>query len=299
MINLPMELTENNFLKGLQQSESWICQLATHRSQHPNITIDRMEWVEPGGLAPFAHLMRHHHITVPNLHPKVHPYIQRMNFTSMLGLPDSYAFTEHKAEGRFIPAVFVRTQEEIEPVISGVKEILDRSSLALGVRWAAAWSINELLGNVLIHSRATDGGLVFAQVFPSRGTVQITVSDMGIGIVGSMRESGTPWDGASSNECQLALKRGWSTKKGGEGAGNGLYLIQSIVQNNGPWSRVSIVSGTALAIVDQHQTAFSRIRCHWPGTVITCTLDLNIPVDMQQIVGDDLLSDDAWEVAEW
>ena len=103
-----------------------------------------------------------------------------MKFADMFGFTDRVEFVEHDPDGRFIPAAWVQEHDRIEPVVDGIKSILRRSLLEQGVQWATSWSLNELIGNVIVHARAPNGGLVFAQVFPSKDVVQIAVCDTGI-----------------------------------------------------------------------------------------------------------------------
>ncbi|WP_156023592.1 hypothetical protein [Sulfobacillus thermosulfidooxidans] len=132
------------------------------------IPLGLLKWVEPGGITPLAALSFERKWKAYPPCDDVYSYLQRMGFTEIFRLDNLFSIVEHDANGRFIPAAWVKTNDDIEPVISSVKSILQRSQLGNGVRWAVAWSINELLGNVLIHAQASYGGLVFAQVFPSR-----------------------------------------------------------------------------------------------------------------------------------
>lgn len=297
MVRVPSQLTEASFIRALSRPNSWVAKLLMAKTPE-FVAWDNLEWVEPGGLLALIHVMHETDARSSLLPPKVLPYLQRMRVARILGLSEDHTFTEHPPDGRFIPAVFIRSQGEIEPVIEGIKEILDHSLLALGVRWAAAWSINELLGNVLVHAEARDGGLIFAQVFPTRGLVQIAVSDMGIGIGESVRQADSHWQGSDVQALELALTRGWSSKKGHDGSGYGLYLMQRIVENQGITSRMIVVSGQALVRIEQKQRRFTATACRWPGTFISMTMDLKAKIDMQDIVGEDFLDDDTWEVEE-
>lgn len=297
MIRVPSQLTEASFIRALSRPNSWVAKVLTGKT--PGfVAWDNLKWVEPGGLLALIHVMHETNARSSSLPPKVLPYLQRMRVAHILGLSEEHKFTEHPPDGRFIPAVFIGSQDEIEPVIDGIKEILDHSQLAPGVRWAAAWSINELLGNVLVHAEARDGGLIFAQVFPKRGLVQLAVSDMGMGIGDSVRQADPAWQGSDVQALELALTRGWSSKKGADGSGYGLYLMQRIVENQGITSRMTVVSGQALVCIEQKQRRFTATTCRWPGTFISMTMDLTAKIDMQDIVGEDFLDDDTWEVEE-
>lgn len=299
MTIIPSNLTEEVLLNGLRDSGSWLGQLLTARGQR-QVSFDHLEWVEPGGIAPLASLAFGDLWDVSAPTSSVHSYLQRMGFTQIFGLDAPYHFSHHDPAGRFIPAIWITLNESIEPVIDELKIILRQSQLEPGVQWAVVWSINEFLGNVLIHSCAENGGLVFAQVFPSRRIVQISVCDLGIGISGSVRQSYPEWTSTDDSALKLALQQGWTSKRGGDGKGNGLYLVQKIIQHNGPNSRLVLISGKAIAVSSADKTTYEEIPLSWPGTSISCTFDLSRRVDMEEILGhtDDLDDDEVWEVEE-
>ncbi|WP_156023593.1 HAMP domain-containing histidine kinase [Sulfobacillus thermosulfidooxidans] len=130
----------------------------------------------------------------------------------------------------------------------------------------------------------------------SRNIVQLAVCDTGIGIVGSVQQSQNNIR-PDTVALKLALQQGWSSKKGINGQGNGLYLIQQIVRANGEKGRLVIISGCGVAQVTERGTDFISIPNSWPGTSISLTLDLQREVNMKEIVGHpDFLEDDLWEV---
>lgn len=298
MISIPQQLTEDTLIRGLIGGEEWVNRLINERPC--DVSFSSLEWVEPGGIAPLATLaVRNHWRTVPPT-STVHSYLQRMKFVDMFGFTDRVEFVEHDPDGRFIPAVWVQEHGRIEPVVDGIKSILRRSFLEQGVQWATSWSLNELIGNVIVHARAPNGGLVFAQVFPSKDVVQIAVCDSGIGFSGSIHEYNPTWKSPDTEALELGLQKGWSSKKGTDGAGNGLYLVKRIVSHSGSNARLVVISGRAIAFIQQETVEISEMPVSWPGTTISCTLDLRKKLDMAEILGhpDDLGDDDLWEVED-
>ena len=106
------------------------------------------------------------------------------------------------------------------------------------------------------HSGAEDGGLVFAQVFPSRNIMEISVCDSGIGISGSVRQSYPAWNGTDNLALELASRQGWTSKKGSEGKGHGLYLVEQMIQHNGLNGRLVLISGNAIVL---NRTTYEEI----------------------------------------
>ncbi len=298
MISIPRQLTEDALVDGLMAGEQWISRLIHERQS--DVSFHDLEWVEPGGVAPLAALatMSRWHTLAPS--SAVYSYLQRMKFADMFGFTKRLEFVEHDPDGRFIPAVWVPGHDRIEPLVNDIKSILRRSRLEQGVQWATTWSLNELIGNVIVHARTLKGGLVFGQVFPSKDIVQIAVCDTGIGFSGSIQESHPTWNGPDTEALELGLQKGWSSKKGTDGAGNGLYLVNMIVSHSGLHARLVVISGKAIAVIRPGSIEITEIPLSWPGTTINCTLDLRKKLDMEEILGhpDDLDDDDLWEVED-
>lgn len=104
MIIIPSNLTEDVLLNGLRDSGSWLGKLLTDRGKC-QVSLDRLEWVEPGGITPLASVAFGSPWEVSAPTSSVHSYLQRMRFTEIFGLDAPYRFSEHDPAGRFIPAV--------------------------------------------------------------------------------------------------------------------------------------------------------------------------------------------------
>jgi len=293
MITLPRQLTEDDLISSLRQEGSWIWAVMSDGST-AELDCRNLSWIEPGGLTPLACIAENRRWRMINLSDELHHYFQRMGLTGIFGLNDRYQFQSRDPAGRFITASWVKEDRQIEPVINDVKQLLSRSSLASGIQWATSWSINELLGNVLIHAKARSGGVVFAQTWSSNCTGSIAVCDAGIGILGSVQDRKECSD---VEALQLAFDQGWTSKPGGDGKGNGLYLLSQIV-SSGQGHRLTVISGKAVMILREGgKREYIHLPFSWPGTSNCLTLDFNVPIEMASILGhEDYLDDDSWSV---
>lgn len=115
-------------------------------------------------------------------------------------------------------------------VVSGIIDSLRKTTvLAPGLLHGIEYGLNEISDNVLVHSTKMQNehveGYVMAQVHHQSNKVAIAVYDDGIGIPNSLRSGGVTF--ADTKEAiQLALSKGVTD---GNGAGNGLWLLDSIV----------------------------------------------------------------------
>ena len=145
-------------------------------------------------------------------------------------------------------------------VVSGIIDSLRKTTvLAPGLLHGIEYGLNEISDNVLVHSTKMQSehveGYVMAQVHRQSNKVAIAVHDDGIGIPNSLRSGGVAF--ADTKEAiQLALSKGVTD---GNGAGNGLWLLDSIVDAA---SGLSIFSLTALDIERFTNIRGQTLRSH-------------------------------------
>ena len=147
-----------------------------------------------------------------------------------------------------------------------------------GILESLTWCINEVMDNVLVHSKSKYG-YVLAQFHEVSKHVAICVSDTGIGIYNSLKNSKhRPTKVIDS--LSLAVQEGIGD---GQGQGNGLFgLYQIIVANGG---RLSLTSGPASLMLNSKKQLqkfdnlpfVSRDR---QCTIVDFQLDLNKQVDI-------------------
>lgn len=139
---------------------------------------------------------------------------------------------------------------------------------------AMHWVINEIMDNVIRHSKSPIGGLASLTSIGKRNRIEYAIADAGIGIPKSMRES-RPEIRSDMNALQLAVREG-ETSDIRNGQGNGLHgsLEVSRVSN----SHFHIHSGYARLdlwrAAEQHDAHEEAIPCN--GTLVVGGIDLSV-----------------------
>lgn len=146
-----------------------------------------------------------------------------------------------------------------------------------GVIEGLSWCINEVMENVLTHSKCKSG-YVMMEYLPRADRIIFCISDNGIGIYNSFFES--KYNPHTPEEAiLLALKDGVTD---GTGQGNGLFgLYEILSQNGGDFTITS--SGTSIRFSSGGKRTINRVPVlddKYPGTTIDFQLHLKKKVDM-------------------
>lgn len=151
-------------------------------------------------------------------------------YAEALGLLKPYKDPNGVDSASFLDKVWRFDRNTHFDVVSGIIDSLRKTTvLAPGLLHGIEYGLNEISDNVLVHSTKIQSehveGYVMAQVHRQSNKVAIAVHDDGIGIPNSLRSGGVAF--ADTKEAiQLALSKGVTD---GNGAGNGLWLLDSIV----------------------------------------------------------------------
>lgn len=151
-------------------------------------------------------------------------------YAEALGLLKPYKDPNGVDSASFLDKVWRFDRNTHFDVVSGIIDSLRKTTvLAPGLLHGIEYGLNEISDNVLVHSTKMQSehveGYVMAQVHRQSNKVAIAVHDDGIGIPNSLRSGGVAF--ADTKEAiQLALSKGVTD---GNGAGNGLWLLDSIV----------------------------------------------------------------------
>lgn len=159
-----------------------------------------------------------------------------------------------------------------------IHQILGQATFAEGVLQSFEWALNEIAGNVLVHSHA-DHGWIQIVVHPTTHHMAIAVADGGTGIPTEIRKV-FPEQGLDEDAIAHALKEG-ITSRPDFGQGKGLTGTLQIVKIN---------KGGKLAIHSQ------KGRVEWvndrmeikgdfppfPGTLVDIQLNTAEPIEIEK-----------------
>lgn len=149
-----------------------------------------------------------------------------------------------------------------------------------GIFESLIWCINEVMDNVLVHSK-NNTGYVMAQFHAASKHIAICVADTGIGIFNSLKNS-THHPRKAIDAISLAIQEGVGD---GQGQGNGLFGLYQIIQANG--GRLTITSGSASLMLAEEKPLQKFDRLPYinktnQATIVDFQLDLNKNVNIKE-----------------
>ena len=177
---------------------------------------------------------------------------------------------------------------------------LDKSAnLAKGLKQGFEWCLNEVLDNVLNHSRPQGlaFGYVMAQFVRGENRLKVCAFDTGVGLRASFE--GSQYHPADDREAiALALRRNVTS---GRGQGNGLWGLHGMVKL-GRSGRLHVRSGSAEYLYDPVRGVDSTRACEpYAGFAGTTTVDFEMVCDeaasLEQVFGDGRPQTDLWQEA--
>ena len=218
-------------------------------------------------------------LVLPNIE-KLRTLFVNANWAHLLD-PRNHDPSRFKGYTRIPATQFINPDQQhkivnrIVDVILGAIPGIDRSDFA-----AFEWSINELTDNVLTHSESEVGGFVQVSTFQkNKKRVEFVVSDAGIGIPVSLRES-FPEMLTDTEALDKAIREGVTRDKS-VGQGNGLF---------GSWQICSHCNGTFR--VDSRHARLNHsekngLHVHnnkipYDGTLIVASIDFTNPKLLQE-----------------
>ncbi len=172
-----------------------------------------------------------------------------------------------------------------------------------GVLSGLIWCINEVMDNVLVHSKENTG-YIMAQYHRKKKILAICVYDCGIGIFESLSESKHK-PATEIDALTMAIQEGVGD---GKGQGNGLYGLYQIVDENG--GKLTITSGkSSIMLRNGALEKFDNgvlVADKHAGTIVDFQLDLSKKIDIQSALksldgfdGFDIRIDDMWQDDDW
>ena len=147
-----------------------------------------------------------------------------------------------------------------------------------GILESLTWCINEVMDNVLLHSKSSYG-YVLAQFHEASKHIAICVADTGVGIYNSLKTS-KHRPTTAIDSLSLAIQEGIGD---GQGQGNGLFGLYQIIAANG--GSLSITSGPASLMLNSKKQLLKFDNLPFVSkdrhcTIVDFQLDLNKQVDI-------------------
>ncbi len=233
---------------------------------------------------------------------KTSVYLQKAYFSNPLDLKaDQILSIDNPLNKVFQFSYKEGNENQIASIVQAYINYLSKTfPCETGVLDGLTWCINEVMDNVLVHSKM-EYGYIMAQFHRKKERLAICVFDTGIGIYNSLIESGHHTPGSELDSITLALQEGVGD---GKGQGNGLFgLFQIINSNNG---QLSISTGKSSYMLKKGETKHydhnPLISIDNRTTTVDFQLDLSQSIDVigafQDIGGFDgfdLRLDNMWE----
>lgn len=153
-----------------------------------------------------------------------------------------------------------------------IEELRKEDRFGDGVLMSIAWSLNEVMDNVFVHS-GSNTGYIMGQIHRSSKNIAFTIYDLGRGILASFKESNHR-PRTAIDAITLAIKEEVTRDKK-VGQGNGLFGLHSvIVQGKGILEITS--SGACYhynAGIQKNYTALPWWEWKHPGTIVDFRLN--------------------------
>jgi hypothetical protein len=158
-------------------------------------------------------------------------YMARMNLLAVAGQVVEEDFERHPEAGRFLPLHIIRDSKDCWKAICALGDmVLHQFENSRAFFPALEWAVNEVMDNVHIHSESRTPGVVCAQYYPSKYSLEVGICDMGRGIRSSLQEA-IPDLQSDHEAISKALLRG-VTRNPEIGQGNGLAGTLDVVKAN-------------------------------------------------------------------
>jgi signal transduction histidine kinase len=131
--------------------------------------------------------------------------------------------------------------------------------------------MNELIQNVVDHSKSIVGGVSCARLVSKE--IRVGVTDLGIGIAESLRQRFEVRDELEALE-RIARDERLSARSRPNNAGLGLSHLRSIIEDLG--GTLTLLSGCACGIVRPGQPGWSitKVKVSFPGTAVFFSLPM-------------------------
>lgn len=166
--------------------------------------------------------------------------LKRSTYLHNIKFGKPYLVNENKFNTNYLDTIWkFSASNQIYKIIAGlISNIRQLQICEHGVVESCEWVLNEIMDNVLQHSKSSVG-YIMAQYHKQQNNLNICIFDLGQGIYQSMKNSQYRYKTAS-DAIALSLEQG-VTRDREIGQGNGLWGLYNIIQHNE--GELSIISG--------------------------------------------------------
>jgi anti-sigma regulatory factor (Ser/Thr protein kinase) len=198
----------------------------------------------------------------------IYQYLLKMDFFKNLHI-DIPKLEINNEDYSFVEIQTYTSENQIEVQNRIIKVLREKSKINDDVLTGLDYCLNEILDNILNHSKEKEGWVV-AQYFSTLNQIRLMVADHGIGIKEALNERYTFSEEEALQKC---IEQGITN---GRGQGHGLYATSLFTKENKGW--LSIISGGKKLDFDENDFKIKDIK-FWQGTCIYLRINTNIEVN--------------------
>jgi anti-sigma regulatory factor (Ser/Thr protein kinase) len=179
-------------------------------------------------------------------------------------------------DSSFIEIQNYNSDNQLQVLHRIVKLLKEKSKMDDDVFTGLDYCLNEILDNILNHSKEKEGWVV-AQYFHKLNQIRLMIVDHGIGIQQALNEKHNFTGEEALKNCIV------SGVTNGRGQGHGLFATSLFAKENKGW--LSIISGTNKLDVSENKTKVSGVG-YWQGTCVYLRINTNVEVDYKLFTSD-------------
>lgn len=237
------------------------------------VDMTGVSWLDADMCAPLGAVLhdigsRPNMVNLSGIPSQVETILSRNGFLSSYGhakLPDAYSTT---ISYRQFSASDARSfAEYIERGFVGNKAL---PKMSTGLLKKFRESVFEIFDNAAIHSETKLGVFCCGQLFPKKGRLVVSLTDLGIGIRANL-EKRLGLKLAADKAISWATEGRNTTKKGAVPGGVGLKILREFITLNG--GTLQIVSDRGYWRLSAGAVDTSTMDAPFPGTTVTLDID--------------------------
>lgn len=218
-------------------------------------------------------------IIIENINEGIKPYFDAVHFPNgyiLDGTNDAIDNISAYNSKRFTPLVIFPTYGvSREECVNTVLDVIHKQTCITGVfRTAVDYLVSELTNNISDHS-GKNYGILFAQTYTSKGFIDISICDTGIGILNSYAKSDKFYPKDEAEAIQMAIT-GRSAKDRAESRGFGLSTSRNMIAD-GMNGTFLLWSGQTLFVQNQNVKNVLNVD---DGSIFQgCFLTIRLPLN--------------------